>query len=328
MKINIISVIVPVYNVEQYLNKCLDSIINQTYKYLEIILINDGSTDSSAEICDNYALKDSRIKVIHKRNGGLSDARNSGLKICSGDFICFIDSDDIIALTFCEKMLEGLLKYNVEIIECNFSRFKQESELINYTKNIENTAKLYNNEKALELLMKEEIKQMVCNKLFNSKLIEGISFETGKTNEDEFWTYKIIGKSKGVAKISDVFYFYRQNPISIMGRNYNLNRLDGLEALQDRIFFMKKNFPGLENLAIKTFCFGSIWHFQQIEKNPIIDPDKLVRKKISNKVNVYCKLSIIKKWKIKEVFLFVFFLVTPFYYSKFRNILINKKKYK
>lgn len=322
MKINIISVIVPVYNVEQYLNKCLDSIINQTYRYLEIILINDGSTDSSAEICDNYALNDSRIKVIHKRNGGLSDARNAGLKICSGDYICFIDSDDIIALTFCEKMLEGILKYNVEIIECNFLRFKQEAELINYTQKIEYTAKLYDNQKALELLMKEEIKQMVWNKLFNSKLIEGILFEMGKTNEDEFWTYQIVGKSKGLAKISDIFYFYRQNPISIMGKNYSLSRLDGLLALQERILFIKKHFPSLENLAIKTFCLGSIWHFQQIEKNPIIDPNKVIRKKIRNEIEVYNKISILKKWKLKEIFLYVFFLVSPFYFAKIRNYML------
>jgi glycosyltransferase involved in cell wall biosynthesis len=322
MKINIISVIVPVYNVEQYLTKCLDSIINQTYKNLEIILINDGSTDTSAEICDNYASNDSRIKVIHKRNGGLSDARNSGLKICSGDYICFIDSDDIIALTFCEKMLEGILKYNVEIIECNFLRFKQEDKLINYTQKIEYTAKLYDNQKALELLMKEEIKQMVCTKLFNSKLIEGILFETDKTNEDEFWTYQIVGKSKGLAKISNVLYFYRQNPASIMGKKYSLSRLDGLLALQERILFIKKHFPSLENLAIKTFCLGSIWHFQQIEKNPIIDPNKVIRKKNRNEIEVYNKISILKKWKLKEIFLYVFFLVSPFYFAKIRNYML------
>ena len=115
----LISIIVPVYNVESYLKKCLESIINQTYKNIEIILIDDGSTDSSGKICDDYANKDKRIKVIHKQNGGVSDARNTALDICRGDYIGFIDSDDYIELDMYETLLKFLLNNNLDVAMCS-----------------------------------------------------------------------------------------------------------------------------------------------------------------------------------------------------------------
>ena len=127
-----ISVIVPIYNVEQYLRKCIDSIINQTYKNLEIILVDDGSWDNSPRICDEYAKRDNRIKVIHKKNGGLADARNTGLKMITGNYISFIDSDDYIEKTMYEKMIKVILKYNADIIECNLN-YKYGNQLITMT---------------------------------------------------------------------------------------------------------------------------------------------------------------------------------------------------
>lgn len=313
-----ISIIIPVFNVEKFLPKCIDSIINQTYKDLEIIIINDGSTDSSPMICNNYAFNDSRIKVIHQKNGGLSDARNTGLKIITGGFVCFVDSDDFISTEYCELMLLGLLKNNVEIIECDFLKFKEEEAVSKYHR-IEKRIEFYETEKALELLMKENIKQMVWNKLFTVKVIEGFLFETGKYHEDEFWTYKVIGNSKGIIKICDVLYFYRQNPTSIMGKSYNLSRIDGLLAIRERVYFMQKHFPKLENLSIKIFCLASLWHYQQLVRNKQLDLNSTFKKKMHLEVKEYNKISILMKWKFKEIFWFKFFIFSPNICSKFRN---------
>lgn len=130
MKEDLISIIVPVYKVENYLSKCLDSMICQTYKNIEIILVDDGSPDNSGKICDDYAKKDSRIKVIHKENGGLSDARNAGLKIATGKYIGFVDSDDYISVEMYEKLYNQAKKEDADIACCNYYRVKMEKNLI------------------------------------------------------------------------------------------------------------------------------------------------------------------------------------------------------
>lgn len=316
---NKISIIIPIFNVENYLSQCLESVISQTYKNLEIILINDGSTDSSGEICDSYALKDNRIKVIHQKNGGLSDARNSGLRNFTGDLVSFVDSDDFIAPNFCELMLENLTKLNAEIVECYFAKFENEVELKNLNLKIENKVEIFETEPALELLMKEYFKQIVWNKIYKKEVIKDLYFPVGKINEDEYYTYKAFGNANKIIKINDISYFYRQQEHSIMGKSYNLKRLDGLLALEERINYMKENFPQLENLAIKKFSLGSLWHYQQVDKNPAIDPEELYRKKIVNKVKTYNKLSIFKHWNVKEVFWYQFFIITPNFCVKFRN---------
>jgi glycosyltransferase involved in cell wall biosynthesis len=130
-----ISVIIPIYNVEKYLSVCLESVINQTYQNLEIILVDDGSTDACPKICDDYATKDNRIKLIHKKNGGLSDARNIGVKHATGDLISFVDSDDVLSLYFYEKLINILEENDADIVECGFRKFYNEKELSFVTKN-------------------------------------------------------------------------------------------------------------------------------------------------------------------------------------------------
>lgn len=127
-----ISVIVPVYNVEQYLSRCLDSIINQTYRNFEVILVDDGSPDKCPEICDYYALQDNRIKVIHKENGGLADARNEGIRASSGEFITFIDSDDFVSFRYLEVLLDGITRHNADIIIAKFQRFESKNNIKNF----------------------------------------------------------------------------------------------------------------------------------------------------------------------------------------------------
>jgi len=319
-----ISIIIPIYNVEDYLPECLDSVINQTYQNLEIILVNDGATDSCAKICDEYALKDNRIKVIHKPNGGLSDARNAGLNVATGNFISFVDSDDLVAVDFCEKLLHILIENNADIAECGFYKFETDLDLVNVVTTPDITAELFETEIALELLMKEYLKQMVWNKLYRKEVMAQLQFPVDKINEDEYWTYKVFGNAKKIVKIQNIIYFYRQQEASIMGKNYSLKRLDGLRALEERISYMKENFPKLKKLAIKKFCLASLWHYQQVEKNKEIDPQKIFRKKIFYKAQQYNQLSILKNWKLKEIIAYQLFIWSPKFYMKLREVLYNR----
>lgn len=175
----LISVIIPVYNVEKYLNKSIESVIKQTYKELEIILVDDGSTDSSGKICDEFAQKDDRIKVIHKKNGGLSDARNAGISEAKGKYLGFIDSDDYIDKNFYEILYNVLKKYNSDISICKHRE--------TYTDYEENTSKLeikeqvFNTEQALkELLLFGEVNNYAWNKLYKKELFNEINYPVGK----------------------------------------------------------------------------------------------------------------------------------------------------
>lgn len=318
---NKISIVIPIYNVEKYLPQCLDSVINQTHQNLEIILVNDGSTDSCGEIGEEYAAKDPRIKVIHKENGGLSDARNAGIKVATGEYIAFIDSDDFVAVDFCEKLLETLLENTADVAECDFLAFENDRDLEKFSTDTKEKIEVFETEAALELLMKEYFKQTVWNKLYRREVLGDFEFPVGKINEDEFWTYKVFGNAKKIVKIPDVMYFYRQQEGSIMAQQYSIKRLDGLTALQERIDYMKENFPNLENLAIKIFSFASLWHYQKIDKHSEIDQEMIYRKKIVACVKAYNKRSIFKPWKIKEVFWYQFFITAPNLCAKLRNFI-------
>ena len=314
-----ISIIIPIYNVEKFLPQCLDSVINQTYQNLEIILVNDGSTDSCSQICEEYAARDHRIKVFHQKKGGVSSARNTGLNNVSGSYLGFVDSDDIIDSKFYETLMQILLKNNADIVECEFSTFENEID-VNKKPNAIKSNEVFNTVTGLEMLMKEYLKQVLWNKLYKFDLTEGIMFEVGRINEDDFWSYQVFGNAKKIIKTFNVLYFYRQHEQSIMGKTYNVQRLDGLLALEQRIVYMRKNFPTLENLAIKVFCFGSFAHYQKICEHPDIDPQNKFRNQIKEKVSKYNKLSIYKNWDLKTIFWFQLFIWTP-------NIYVKCKKY-
>lgn len=229
---DLISVIIPVYNVEKYIDNCLESIINQTYKNLEIILVDDGSTDNSGKICDDYALKDSRIKVIHKNNGGLSDARNKGLDVATGDFVSFIDSDDTIALDMYEVLHNRLLEDKTDIAVTKISWGDN--------KNNESNNNFYISEKD-DFFGALNFNVSACNRLYNIKLWKNIRFPFGKLCEDAFVEHKITGQCDRISCIERCMYFYLAREGSIMHKTYTVNRLDGAEAYLSRLEFMLDN---------------------------------------------------------------------------------------
>ena len=224
----LISVIVPVYNVENFLHECVDSIINQSYSNLEIILINDGSSDKSGEICEIYALKDSRIKVYHKKNGGLSESRNMGLDHATGSYISFVDSDDYVHSRFIEILYNNLVKYNYGISFCSVTStdFTISDDLIH----LDFDSFIYF-ENQLEAVI-------MCNKLFKTDIWNGIRFEIGKFHEDEFIFHKIFYK-RSFSYTPSELYFYRKREGSIMSTSNESRRRDARKAFDERYQFFK-----------------------------------------------------------------------------------------
>lgn len=209
----LISVIIPVYNVEQYLNRCMDSIINQTYRNLEIILIDDGSTDNSGKICDEYKLKDNRIKVIHKENGGVSSARNVGLDIAKGNYIGFVDSDDYIENDMYEILYELLVRNKTDISCCNKFVF-------NKNKNKFITSESFPTKDGIlsfdDILNDPKHDFYIWNKLFNKNLIEHIRFNEQLTlGEDLIFTYEVLKKMNKIVFYKKPKYYYCDNSNSI-----------------------------------------------------------------------------------------------------------------
>ena len=251
----LISVIVPIYNVEKYLQKCVESIINQTYKNLEIILVDDGSPDNCPAICDSYAVKDSRIKVIHKVNGGLSDARNAGMKIATGEYISFIDSDDYISNDFINELYSAINSQNSDIAECKIIKVYEDEPLGEINDSCKITS--FDCQRSLSKLIDEDgFHQHVWNKLYKSEIALKLLFEKGKLNEDEFWTYQVFGMAKKATVVEKTMYFYLQRKGSIMSESFNLRRLDALEAKAERQKYIEKNFPELATQT-KINLFGS-----------------------------------------------------------------------
>lgn len=205
----LISVIVPVYNVESYVAECIESIQNQTYMNLEIILVDDGSKDMSGDICDQYAAYDERIKVIHQENGGLSAARNTGIEAANGDYISFVDSDDYIGLTLFEDMLQLLKEYDLDIIE--FTAFRDKSGDIIEGCN-DGQLEIYSKEDALRLAM-HDCFVAAWSKLYKRSAIGDVRFPVGRKFEDTATSYLYVANANRVGHINRCYYYYRLNQI-------------------------------------------------------------------------------------------------------------------
>ena len=232
-----VSIIVPVYQVETYLRQCIDSILAQTFTDFELILVDDGSKDKSGEICEEYAGKDGRVRVIHKENGGLSDARNAGLEQAAGEYFMFVDSDDYIAPTMIERLYNSIQSESADIAACNLCYVFDKKEKKDFSTAME-----------AEVLQGSEIFYyrkndrsygfwtVAWNKLYKSETFRNVRFRFGKYHEDEFWANDIYQLEIRVATIPECLYYYRQRDNSIMGKESIARNLDILEALRERIY--------------------------------------------------------------------------------------------
>ena len=242
-----ISVIVPVYKVEKYLDTCIKSIVDQTHTDLEIILVDDGSPDNCPAICDEWAKKDARIRVVHKENGGLSDARNAGVEIATGEYIGFVDSDDFILPTMYEKLYNAIMENEADLSLCGYLYADENLDRIN-KQEFESPVKN-------EVLDAYDAMQKLCtdekywfyttsvNRLYRKHLFDTVRFPKGLLHEDEYTSHRFFDACQRVACIEDCLYLYVQRGKSIMGETYSMRRLDAMYALLDRYILCKKKYP-------------------------------------------------------------------------------------
>ena len=207
----LVSVIIPVYNVESFLECCVDSVLNQTYKTLQIILVDDGSTDSSSQLCNEYQKRDLRVEVIHKKNGGLSDARNVGIKAARGRYLTFIDSDDFIFPDMIEKLYIASCGYQAEFVQCQSICCSVDDSInsVQYKKVISRAEVYENKGKMNAYLITNRIDTVAWKKLYDIKLFNKIEFPKDKWHEDAFTIIQLIESSNKVVILNDVGYVYR-----------------------------------------------------------------------------------------------------------------------
>ncbi len=242
---NTISVIIPVYNVEKYLPECLDSVLSQTYTDLEVILIDDGSKDSSGTICDEYAKNDSRIKVIHQQNGGAAAAKNAGLRVATGKYLAFVDSDDWIERDAFEFMVNKLNEHKAEVVQCAFRNVYVDSDKDMLV--IDNET-VFEAQEYLRRYTVDWTCGLLWDKLYLRELFNGIFFEEGHKIDDEFFTYQGVMNANRVVYFPKVIYNYRQRGSSVTLSKENQLRMlfDKLDYLPTRRKRVIAKFPELK----------------------------------------------------------------------------------
>lgn len=261
----LVSIIVPVYNVKQYINQCLDSLINQSLNEIEIIIVNDGSTDGSGEICRQYEKKDQRVKLINKENGGLSDARNVGLKYAEAEYVGFIDSDDYVDINFYEELYKGIRQEKVDVAVARINKINEKKESL-FQCGYEETRVIANHAAMKSMLTARGISNSVCNKLFRRVLFEKQQFPVGKLYEDEFVTYRIIDRCSHVYFTAETSYYYRVNQQGITHGAFSDKELDRIEASLIRLDYMKGAHPELVEDAKRYLMFDSLTALSKMDK--------------------------------------------------------------
>lgn len=262
----ILSVIVPVYRVEAFLDRCVQSIAAQTYRNLEIILVDDGSPDNCPALCDAWAEKDNRIKVVHKKNGGLSDARNAGMAAASGELMGFVDSDDWIAPDMYQHLYDLLNADGSDISACGVEMVWEDgTPSRSLTKA---GCCVLNHEEAMQAIIRESwLKQPVWYKLYKTTLIRDIPFPVGKYHEDVFWSYQAVARAQRVSVSDRIGYYYVQRSGSIMGEGYSLKRLDAVEAKSQRLEFIRQKYPALVPVCETDLFYTCLYHGQMAIKH-------------------------------------------------------------
>ncbi|MCL2283792.1 MAG: glycosyltransferase [Fibromonadales bacterium] len=283
----LISIIVPVYKVEPYLRKCVDSIIAQTYTNLEIILVDDGSPDNCGKICDEYAKKDGRVRIVHKDNGGLSDARNVGIETANGDCITFVDSDDYVSADYVKYLYDLMLRYDADISSCNYLPVREDGVAIKSSDSLTED-KFYNKEKFKEMfsiMLYEEnttIYDPAWSKLYKKTLFVDIRFPKGKLFEDVRTVPQLLHKSERVIFGKEKHYFYQIRQNSIITQNFSEKNYDFINAIEEMCQFISSHYVGLEKPCTRRYISAQIRVLRQLIESKDFDKNEanLLRKKI------------------------------------------------
>lgn len=301
-----ISVIIPVHNVEPFLEYCLDSVIGQSYKNLEIILVNNGSNDNSGEICERYAKTDKRIQVINEERGDVALARNLGIERATGTYISFIDSDDYIHPNFYKRLYELIIQNDVDIAECSYCRIplsKKDSffDIVDNENKINGgKIEVYDNKEAVSRLYSanSEIaihKIVVWNKLYKKELWNDVRFPIGRLHEDDHTTYKVLYTARNILSVSDVLYGYIQTKDSIMRKSFKEKRIDDtLSAYISAFnFFHEHNDINMEGMARRKYLEFCIELSFKVNNSELVNKDELeslLKKSFAECYNKYINL--------------------------------------
>ena len=293
----LISVIVPVYNVEKYLRKAVQSIQNQTYKHLEIMLINDGSTDSSGDICDELANSDSRIVVIHKKNGGVSTARNEAQKLAKGNYVIYVDSDDYIHEEMIQSLYEQLIAENADVSSCSVMNVYQNSQTPQCSD--ENLYFVYNQEEFLrEYLIGQRVQGTLGNKLIRKEITDQLEFPVGKIYEDAYYHLQLVQFAKKYVVHTKPYYYYYHRNQSLTTNPYHERDLVYLDVYQKFYDLVQQQYPRIINEAFFRLSYAYFYIFDKMllesdfEK---INQFKLVREYLKKNAIQIAKNTIFQK---------------------------------
>lgn len=272
---DLISVIIPIYNIENYIDKCVDSVINQSYSNLDIILVDDGSTDKSSLICEKWKVCDNRIRVIHKKNGGLADARNAGLEVAKGNFISFVDGDDYIEKDMYFDMIRYLKEQICDIAICNIEKTEPSRKFITKPYSYGNSDfKIISNVEAVKDVLTDKIDVSSCNKVYRRSVIKNIKFPYGKTNEDFPFLCRAFHNSKKIIVINKVYYNYIQRENSITTTAFSRKQFDKYYNCLDVCNYVENHMPEImyearHYLWYQIFCLLKKVCLDEIEEKYI-----------------------------------------------------------
>ncbi len=299
----LISIIVPVYNVEKYIRRCVESLINQSYKNLEIILIDDGSPDNSGAICDEYAERDSRIKVIHKENGGVSSARNVGLDSASGEYIGFLDSDDFIAPEMYEVLYSNLTENDADISAGGCTIENSVGEFIPHYK-YDVTETLDKAQTISEMLKQVKYTCSLCDKMFSSKLIGEVRFDVNIShNEDLLFVYQLMKKSRKAVYTSKPMYYYCNNEQSASRVSFSDKNTTMLKAQTMVLKDIKENIPEIYDVALTEYVKTAIFNLTAIAKSGYKNKGYVekLRKIVKDNLKFFIKSYVAKGYKLYAI---------------------------
>lgn len=317
----VVSVIVPVYNAEQYLEECIQCILAQSYSDYELILVNDGSTDRSGDICDRYAEQDRRIQVIHKENGGSASARNLGLDCAKGKYIAFVDADDLVHRDFLHTLVGVAEKYYADIVQCEYQVIR-DRDVADITRQMEpGIESICSNIEMMEEFCKKSTyvpTALLWNKLWRAELFKNLRFPEGRGIDDEYLSYQLLYRGNKTVKVEQKPYYYFMSPNSQMRSAPSIKKLDSIEALEQQLqFFQDHDLKRCYNMLLYRYYSSVIGGCRLIQRYFPEEEEKL--KTLQNKRRSFWKAVFVREtpWKDKIFLLMRYY--TPWLFQVMHN---------
>ncbi len=317
-----ISIIVPIYNLESYIPQCIDSILSQSFTNFELILVNDGSTDNSGELCDEYARLDSRVRVIHKENGGIASSRNAGLEVARGEYIGFVDNDDYINKYMFEELFNNAIKHSSDTVVCDYLKVEEDQFIDTEVFNSDYSLQNFSNKEALHFIYKNMEKDTFIypwNKLYKRYLFDEIKYEHGNIYDDETIAHKLLYRSNKVTYIQSELYYYVKRKGSQINSPFSTKKFGRVYALKGREeFFRNKKESELHQKALKHYMEVFFWYYYMAKTN-LTDVNKelkMLKRTFDNSIIHLLKL---KDLSFRQKLMCVLFSINPAIYEFIRD---------